>query len=67
MLLESQAVVASAQGGPALGGQLRFYLFENQVKDILFAVVAQLVEHVIGNDEVTSSILVNGSENRIGG
>ena len=26
------------------------------------AVVAQLVEHVIGNDEVTSSILVNGSK-----
>ena len=25
------------------------------------AIVAQLVEHVIGNDEVTSSILVNGS------
>ncbi len=27
----------------------------------LFAVVAQLVEHVIGNDEVTGSIPVNGS------
>ena len=26
-----------------------------------FAVVAQLVEHVIGNDEVTGSIPVNGS------
>ncbi len=25
------------------------------------AVVAQLVEHVIGNDEVSSSILLNGS------
>ena len=26
------------------------------------AVVAQLVEHVIGNDEVSSSILLNGSK-----
>ncbi len=26
------------------------------------AVVAQLVEHVIGNDEVSSSILLNGSD-----
>ena len=28
---------------------------------ILFAVVAQLVEHVIGNDEVSGSIPDNGS------
>ncbi len=27
--------------------------------------VAQLVEHVIGNDEVTSPILVNGSFNAL--
>jgi hypothetical protein len=29
--------------------------------DLNFAVVAQLVERVLGKDEVTSSILVNGS------
>lgn len=29
-----------------------------------FAVVAQLVEHIHGKDEVTSSILVNGSMGR---
>ncbi len=31
------------------------------------AVVAQLAEHVLGKDEVTSSILVNGSMLVVGG
>ena len=31
------------------------------LRRIGFAVVAQLVERVLGKDEVTSSILVNGS------
>ena len=31
------------------------------VHQIVLAVVAQLVERVLGKDEVTSSILVNGS------
>jgi hypothetical protein len=29
-----------------------------------YAIVAQLVEHVIGNDEVTGSIPVNGSRKK---
>ncbi len=36
--------------------------FEADIK-VLFAVVAQLVEHVIGNDEVSGSIPDNGSRN----
>ncbi len=32
-----------------------------EVVVVLFAVVAQLVEHVIGNDEVIGSIPINGS------
>ena len=35
--------------------------FGSQRKRLGIAVVAQLVERVLGKDEVTSSILVNGS------
>ena len=36
-------------------------LYHLHTQTPIHAVVAQLVEHVLGKDEVTSSILVNGS------
>jgi hypothetical protein len=43
----------------------RFESFPVHHLSISRAVVAQLVERVLGKDEVTSSILVNGSSSRL--
>ena len=40
---------------------MRLHNTEVSLAGLLKAVVAQLVERVLGKDEVTSSILVNGS------
>ena len=54
------AVVASAGGGQAVDFLVRRHYFILEVSRIKNAVVAQLVEHVIGNDEVAGSIPANG-------
>ena len=53
---------ASAFQAEGRGFESRFPLQKKGAKIIInFAHVAQLVEHILGKDEVTSSILVVGS------